>query len=285
MTLFKRVITASIITPDGTILIENLRMAFNIKKTVNWGTNTCILSVWNLSPSKRSALRTFGDRVSIFAGYELDSGTGLLFVGNTTQTSHRFDQPEIISSLECGDGERNLNTILIELSYDANISCKQIVQDIADKMGVKITQFAPVNDVILQKGWSYAGIAKNGLDDVCNALQVQWSIQNEDLIILAVNGVSMKQPHQININTGMLGIPQQFTYRSKYLPGAARLIGWRVRTLLRPEILPGDEVRIQSNKVNYNLDGSFKVISIIHNGDTHGNSWDSTIEVIPVVRA
>ena len=134
------------------------------------------------------------------------------------------------------------------------------------------------------KGWSYAGIAKNGLDDACNALQVQWSIQNENLIILPINEVAAKPPHEINVNTGMLGVPQQFTYRAQYLPGVARLVGWRVRTLLRPEILPGDEVRIQSNKVNYNLDGSFKVIGIVHNGDTHGNSWDSTIEVIPVVR-
>jgi len=114
-------------------------------------------------------------------------------------------------------------------------------------------------------------------------LKLQWSIQNESLIILPVNGVSRKPTHQINIDTGMIGVPQQFTYRSKYLPGAARLIGWRVQTLLRPEILPGDQVRILSSKVNFNLDGNFKVVQIMHNGDTHGNPWDSTIEVIPVV--
>lgn len=126
-------------------------------------------------------------------------------------------------------------------------------------------------------------MAKEALDDVCNYLGLQWSIQNEELVLLPINVAARKTPHQINIDTGMIGVPEQFTYRAQYLPGAARLIGWRVKTLLRPEILPGDEVRIQSTKVNFNLDASYKVIAIVHNGDTHGNPWDSTLEVIPLV--
>lgn len=283
MALFNRAVRVSVDTPNGQMVVENLRVAFSIKKTLNWGTNTCQVSIWNMKAEKRAAIREYGDLVTLYAGYKDDATTGLLFIGRSTQVSHRFNQPEIVSAIECGDGERNLNTILFSFSYQENVSALTVLNDIAAKMGLKIAQLAPVQDKSYPKGWSSPGLCKESLDDVCNYLGLQWSVQNEELVILPVNVTSRKIPHQINIDTGMIGVPEQFTYRAQYLPNAARLIGWRVRTLLRPEILPGDEVRIQSSKVNFNLDASYKVIAIIHNGDTHGNPWDSTLEVIPVV--
>lgn len=284
MPLFNRQVQVKIDTAEGQIFIENLRVAFTVKKTLNWGTNTLQLSIWNMNPSKRQAIRDYGQKVTLNAGYKDESTTGLLFLGRTTQVSHRFQQPEIISSVECGDGERNLNTILFSASYEESVTAITVLRDIAARMELQIFPLADnVLDKDFPKGWSFAGLAKEGLDAVCNYLGVQWSVQNEELVILPVNAAAKKIPHQINIDTGMIGVPEQFTYRAQYLPGAARLIGWRVKTLLRPEIIPGDEVRIQSSKVNFNLNASFKVIAIVHNGDTHGNPWDSTLEVIPLV--
>lgn len=283
MALFNRAVKVSVETQDGLMVVENLRVAFSVKKTLNWGANTCQVSIWNMNPQKRAAIRDFGQLVTLYAGYKDDATTGLLFIGRTTQIAHRFSQPEIVSAIECGDGERNLNTILISVSYAENTSALTVLRDVANLMGLKIAQLADVPDKAFVKGWSSPGLAKEALDDVCNYLGLQWSIQNEELVLLPINVAARKTPHQINIDTGMIGVPEQFTYRAQYLPGAARLIGWRVKTLLRPEILPGDEVRIQSTKVNFNLDASYKVIAIVHNGDTHGNPWDSTLEVIPLV--
>lgn len=283
MALFNRAVRVSIATPDGEIVTENLRIAFSVKKTLNWGTNTCQISIWNMKAEKRAAIRSFGDLVTLYAGYKDDATTGLLFIGRTTQVSHRFPQPDIVSSVECGDGERNLNSILFSFSYEENTSALVVLRDIARIMDLDIVQISDIPDKVYLKGWSSPGLAKEALDEVCRYLDVQWSVQNEELVILPVNVGATKTPHEINIDTGMIGVPEQFTYRAQYLPTAARLIGWRVKTLLRPEILPGDQVRIQSSKVNFKLDASYKVIAIIHNGDTHGNAWDSTLEVIPLV--
>jgi len=53
---------------------------------------------------------------------------------------------------------------------------------------------------------------------------------------------------------------------------------WKVRTLLRPDILPGGKIRLQSLKAK--IDGIFYVVSIRHNGDTHEGSFDSILEVV-----
>lgn len=283
MPLFDRVANIKVETPNGLVQVENLRISFAIKKTMAWGTNSCAVSIWNMNPSKRSALRELGDRLTLSAGYDYQSGTGVLFVGNTTQTNHKFLQPEIISTIECNDGERNFNEIFVSISFNQRVAALTVLRDIASKMQLEIAQLVIPQDLEYPNGYSNTGRVSQVLQDVCDYLKVQWSIQNETLIILPVNAVSNKPIAEININTGMIGVPTQFTYRAKYLPGAARLIGWRVQTLLRPEILPGDQVRIISNKVNFNLDGNFKVVQIVHNGDTHGNPWDSTLEVIPVV--
>jgi len=147
-------------------------------------------------------------------------------------------------------------------------------------MGVTIAFFAPSDDLVYEQGFQGDGLAKNILDKAVKFLKLNWSIQNKNLYILKDGGSTTKPPAVISQNSGMVGVPERYTYKRRDLFRAGPKQGYKVKTLLRPDILPGDKVRIISQQID--LDDVFFVDSAKHSGDTFGSAWTSQWEVIRV---
>ena len=273
------------LTYRGTMDISNLRVAFTVFKSESWSTNTANVRIWNLSGDKRNQLNNYGNEIRLFAGYRQEAGAQLLFTGNSSLTTNIFAEPEIITVFDCGDGEKSLNLILASASFGANTPVRQVIEYYAGLLGLNIAEFTPTDNLVYAQGHKFSGIAKDGLDKACKALGLIWSVQNNNLVILKQNQGSARPPIEINPDNGMIGIPQRYTDRRQYLyralpPYAAPKPGWKVRCLLRPDILPGDRIRLRSNRVD--IDGVFYVISIRHEGDNFGPTFESLLEVIAV---
>jgi hypothetical protein len=266
--------------------VSNLRVAFSVFKSESWSTNTANIRIYNISESKRNLLNSYGDQVTLNAGYRLETGAQVLFRGNTSLVSHVFAEPEVITVLDCGDGEKSLNLILAKASFGENTPARQVIEFYAGVLGLNISEFSATDNLVYALGHQFSGIAKDGLDKACKYLNLVWSVQNNNLVILKQGVGSAKPPVEINANTGMIGIPQRYTDRRQFLyralpkNGGAPKPGWKVRTLLRPDILPGDRIRLRSNRVD--IDGVFYVISIRHEGDNFGPQFESLLEVIAV---
>lgn len=288
MTQFDRIINLRILLASpppsldyrGTLDISNLRMSFNVLKSLSYSTNTCQLSVWNLGSSSRNALNYYGNQIRIFAGYRDEAGAQLIFIGNNTQVSHLFEQPEIISVFEIEDGERTVNNTLISISFGAGITVRSVIQAIADRLGLEIQEFASTPNFTYEYGFKFTGLAKDGLNKACEKLGLVWSVQNGTLVILRQNEGGSKPPVDININTGMVGIPARDTSRRDKLYGVSYKDGWMVRTLLKPELIPGDIIRLRSEKVG--IDGLFYILTIRHQGDNFSNDFTSLLQVVAV---
>lgn len=269
----------------GSLEVNNLRVAFNVTKSLSWSTNTASIQIYNLGENNRNQLNNYGDEIRLFAGYRNNGGSSLLFVGNTTQVSHTFAQPEIISVIDVGDGEKVLNETLVSVSYAAGTAVRTVIESVASQMGLEIADFAETNNFTYATGFKGIDLAKNILDKACKRLNLVWSVQNNNLVILRQNAGSTKPPVDINANTGMIGIPERYTDRRQYLytalpPNGAPKPGWKVKTLLQPDLLPGDRVRIRSNRAN--IDGLFYILKITHTGDNFGPVFESNLEVISV---
>lgn len=288
MTRFGRVCRAKIrITNENfsayvdEIEVNNLRISFNIIKNISWSTNTCSLQIYNLGAEKRNRLKNFGNEVVVEAGYERDEGVKLLFIGQTTKVAHIFDSPEIITSIEAGDGERSLNQQVISVSYTERVQAREVLRQVAARMGVNIAFFADSEDKIYLNGFSDTNYAKNILDKVTNYLGLKWSIQNENLFILEDDGgTTPKAPVIISEENGMIGTPERYVHSRFDAWINAPRAGYKVRTNLMPDVLPGDRLRVISRRSN--IDGLFYVDKVNHVGDTHEGVWQSTFEVIEV---
>ncbi len=285
MTKFKRIASVKIDLRNstfngyiGSIKLTNLRMSFSMQKNLAWSANTASVKIWNLSQENRNRIKDYGDQVIVSAGYSQDAGEQLLFIGNTTQVSHAYEQPEIITTLDCGDGERVLNQKNISVSFKEKVSVRQVVKTIAEQMGLTISEFSPTDNIVYEQGFEFIGMGKNAIDKTVSRLGLKWSVQNGKLQIIPQFGTTSKPAVEINADTGMIGIPQRFTDKRACLYLDGPKTGYIVTTTLRPDILPGDLIKVKSQRIG--LNGPYSVFSIKHEGDTFGPNWRSTIEII-----
>jgi hypothetical protein len=275
------------------IEISGLRVSFSILKSLAWSTNSAVIKIWNLSQSIRNIIKDYGDQVILYAGYERGSGTQLLYLGDTTAVSHIYEFPEIVTILECGDGEKYLNQLRVSVSFAANTPARSVISAIAQQMGIEFVEFASTENLVYRQGFKGIGMGKDVLTNACNKLGLQWSVQNNQLQIIPLDGSIQQTPIEINENTGMQGVPTRFTYRSLYLyrpievnplqaPLApsippSRPVGYKVNTILNPLILPGSAVNLTSNHLG--IKGPFRVENVRHEGDTYGFVWSSNLEL------
>lgn len=288
---FDRVIQAKIlITNDtyngfiGELDIRNLRITFNVLKTFSLATNTASVRIYNLGPNNRNRLTGFGDQLRLFAGYRENANAELLFIGYVNKLTHNFAFPEIISTLECGDGERTLNNTTISISFGPKTPVRTVIESIAQQLNFPIAYFAPSENLVYENGTYETGLAKNLLDAACKKLNLQASIQNDNMIIIPDSGSTPKPAVEINAQTGMIGVPERYVDKRQFLyraiqPNNPPKPGWLIRVLLRPDILPGDRIRVRSTKVD--IDNELIVYSIRHQGDNYGPDFESIIEAFP----
>ncbi len=263
----------------NTLNIEGLRVSFSIVKYRGWSTNKAVIRIWNLSQDKRNLLKNYGDQVTLHAGYRDGGGTQVLFIGNTTSVSHAFDQPEIITILECGDGDLFADNLRVSLSYSSDTSARQIIKDIAKDMGVALVEFAPSDDLIYRQGFKFIGMGKDALDIVCTKLNLEANFQDNALQIIPLKGAIKQQQIIVNESTGMQGIPERYTYRGLELYRAidAPNTGYKVNVSLNPLIIPGSRILLSSTHLNFS--GPYLVNNIRHEGDTFGFLWSSQMQV------
>lgn len=287
--------------PDP-VVFSGLRVSFSIAKSLSWTTNTCTVKIWNMSQEKRNLIKDYGDELTLYAGYREEGGAQILFTGDTTAVSHVYDQPEIVTILECGDGDKYLNQIRVSLSYASGVPARRIIKELADQMGIQFVEFAESENLVYRLGFRYIGMAKDALTILCDKLGLQASVQNNQLQVIPKNGSIEESVFEINENTGMQGVPQRFTYRSldlyrqvfgspadnpNFAPTAptipiSRPIGYKVNIALNPLILPGSRIILTSRHLGLSP-APFSVVAVRHEGDNYGQVWSTQLEVVEVI--
>ena len=127
---------------------------------------------------------------------------------------------------------------------------------------------------------------------------LDWSIQGREIQVVKKGGAFKKTAIVLSSDSGMLGSPAQdaqvmtekaaakigYTKKSAGVRTLKELnrdgvyeenlqvLGFKVNSLLQPTVEPGALVQVKSK----GIDGEFfKVETILHVGDTHGQDWSS----------
>ncbi len=262
---------------ERTLTIRNLRMAFSIQKNLAIQTNPGLIKIWGLSANYRNLIKDFGDQVELYAGYEEASNLQLLYKGDTTTVYHSFEMPEVITTLECGDGEKYVNQKTFSLSFEAGTPVEDVIRSIASRMGINVAEYVASSNPVYELGFSNTGLLKESLNKACAYAGLQWSVQNDGLQVIPLNGTSGRPPYRIDADNGMIGVPERYTYKGPQFYTNNRAVGWKVNNLLSPLILPGYRVDIRSRYLGFQ--GIFLVQTVRHNGDTYADPWFTNLEV------
>lgn len=298
---------------ESGLQISGLRVHFTVKKTSTTDYNTAKLAIYNLNPNNRNRIRISGDELLknslgeqysndlliIKAGYT--ENECVVFMGNITLTNTQINRPDVITNVEASDGINGMNDLKYTQSYSAGVSAKKVLQDIVSKSAFakNAINWNSLPDKRYPQGFTFHGFASVALSSVCNFIGLEWSIQNSELKFIPEGGNDGIRVASINSSNGMIGSPEEladisnsyYTKADKRLNsqtvmtvnGAQKkkriLGGLKVKTLLRPEINPGNVVEIESQEIKRSL---YRVVEVLHEGDTHDINWQTELTTIVV---
>ena len=285
MTQFRRSASLTIGKPNAltAISIKDLRITFEISKVESKDPNTAKIEVFNLSEDTRKKIETeqLGDNIILYAGYLDGEGEQLLFSGDVVSVTHKIIRPNVVTTIMANDGANSLGSSKISISKNKGVSARSILQTILSTFPLPNnlkTIFLPV-EKIYSNGFAFTGMSKVALTKVTEYLDLEWTIQNNEIRLTPFDGNDSTTAVLLNTKSGLLNSPSRILDDTKKAKGTSvkNKPGWKVQSLLSPKINPKGQLGISSREIPDNT--IFNVHSVIHRGDTHGPEWISTIEV------
>lgn len=268
----------------GLEIAPPFHIEFSVEKTAKEDPNKCQVKIYNLKPDTRRALEKPDAFAVLYAGYGENAGAVVLAAGAVIECITVFDGQNVVTALELADGWVELRDCYVSLGYAAGVSAHAVIRDIARQMGLVLEMAADLPDHVWQHGFSHHGAARIALGKATAAAGLAWSIQNQVLRVVKKHGTTPRRAVVLAADSGLVGFPERFAQaatgkaaKGKGEKGAVekKRYGWKVKSLLLPQVNPSDVLKLESKQVN----GFFRVESVKHSGGFDGGDWVSEFEL------
>lgn len=263
-------------TGDGWEVNSSLNISFDVNKSSDnkAKTNNCVVELFNLSKERQKLLEQPYIACVLSAGYE-DTEVKRLFAGQVTSATTRKSGTDSITQIQLGDSYTELNHNTLNKLVAPGRSYQDVIGELAKEIpGVSRTVFNGVNiNSQVIDGYPLSGTAREMLDEVGKAVDVEWQIDDGVLYIADAGGTHTEDLNTVFViaqDTGMIERPYAVsgdlrrTARDKAKKG-----GVQVKILLNPSIVCGSIVKLEDDQ----FDGYYKVASLRTYGEYRGSNW------------
>ncbi len=248
------------------IIIDNLRVSFDIEKNSNSEPNNGSIFVYNLNEKNRNRISSGEFNKAILAvGYEQPR---VIYGGDVLSVVQHREDLDFITELILGDGQKDIEGAMISVTVKSGSTDADIIKECLKTMPNTETEVIELpNKRALPRSKVMNANTRDILTGVAKNQNADWSIQDGALIILPKDKVlSDNEGFVLNQNTGMIGSPQRTND------------GMEVRCLLNASMQIGGLVRVESIIKEYN--GDYKITKLQHKGDISTNDWTTIITCI-----
>ena len=261
-----------IINPGG-LERPQLKVAFHVSKGISGTANSGSFKIWNLNKGHRNSVGKEFDNIMIEAGYlppEGGGNVGILFKGQIRDVKHTREGPDIVTMIDCGDGDKAIRKSTISKTYKKGTPVKEVLEGIYDEMkknGISKGEWKLPDDIKdFKRPYSMCGSCVRQLDTLGRGKKFYWSIQNETMEVIPSDGF-LPGVVLITPKTGMIGTP---TITDN---------GVKVSLLLNPEVRPNRQVQIESQVMEMNSQGGlYRVSQADYSGDNRGGNFQVSIQ-------
>lgn len=272
------------------LLVENLRVQFEVSKTVDSAPNVAVIKIFNLSPANEAKIKNEFDEVLLNAGYE--GALRLVFRGNIKHVYRYRDKSDYITEIEAGDGDKDFRSAVMNETLAAGTTNAQLVDRAVGSFkgtGGTTKGTVQIADRARLRGKVISGNTRDVLHDVARESGANWSIQDGQLVIVKANAVLPDEAIVITADTGMLGAPEVndkgIAVKCLMNPqlrvnGALKLDNNGIKAKRQKAQALGKKQEAEKEPVRLDPDGVYKVLKLTHKGDTRGQDWISEIECI-----
>lgn len=293
MARFDRVYRLLVGKPNqkGVEIVQPMRITFDIAKDAAEEPNEHVIRVYNLAETTRRALEEPGLMCVLYAGYAEEGGPLLMAAGSVVFAYTKFEQPDVVTELIVKDGYAEVRDTAVSIGLGPGAQASSIIRDIAREMGLPLIMAEDVPDRRWQQGFSFYGAARTALHKVTQGTGLEWSIQNQQLQVVARKGTTRRQAVVLAADTGLLGYPERTREAARekakvkdkttgddvnIVSARQQRDGWRVTSLLLPTLNPGDLVKLESRTVEAFL----RIEALRSTGDSAGGDWQTELELV-----
>lgn len=273
------------------LAVETLRIKFEVTKTVEEAPNNAIIKIYNLTPTHEAQIKDEYDAVSLAVGH--DGDTSLIFRGTIMHVFRYREGNDHITEIEAGDGDKDYRQATMNETLAAGTTNAQLVDRAIGSMPGTSKGHIQAGGPVRRRGKVVSGNTRAVLRDVATELGANWSIQDGQVQIVSANDVLPGQAIVIRSDTGMLGAPE------------INDRGIAVKVLLNPQLRINGAIELDNNRIKakrqkaqtlavprektetnpvhpirLDPDGVYKILRLVHTGDTRGVAWTSEIECI-----
>lgn len=262
----------------GGVDIRENRITFNVKKVADKTKNKATIRIHNLSKTTRNKLDEVDELLILEAGYSQGDGLKTMFTGNIISVNHILSQPEVVTVIQASDGHVSERDTNLSLSFAAGTKAEIIFDKIVSTLKLPFTKTKELfGKEEFANAFAFAGPVGDVLTKVSDKLGLDWSIQNNELKVVKKGQADNDLPSLLTPASGLIGSPQKVDDIRKGKKKGSKQPGWRITSLLLPTLEAGGRVSVRSKEIPDETE--FKVETVSHVGDNHGDDWNSTIVV------
>lgn len=274
------------------LIVEELRISFEVTKTIESEPNFAVVKIYNLNPTNEARIKNEFDEVLLNVGYR--DSMRLVFRGTIKHVYRYREGNDRITEIEAGDGDKDFRTAIMNETLAAGTTDAQLVdRAVSSFTGGTSKGHVDITKRARLRGKVVSGNTRKVLNDLAHSNKSHWSIQDGRLQIVAATATLPNVAIQITAETGMLNAPEindkgiavtcllnpALAINAKILLDNSDIKAKRESA----EALASAEDREKTRPkvpVRLNPDGIYKVIKLTHTGDTHGEKWISEVECI-----
>lgn len=255
--------------------VRGLRLVFKAKKSRKPDPNNLDLKIYNLAPHRRTSLsQAKAPPVILVAGHA--GATQVIFSGLARTIDHVREGADWVTHIQSGDGEQALSQFGAS-SFGPGAGLADVVEELTKQMGVSAGDalaqlrrgdFAGGSKTFLQ-GFTSAGRAVLDLDKALKSAGIEWSIQDGALQLTDPGKATQERAFVLSADSGLIGSP---AHGAPGKNGEPPLL--KAKCLLNGAIRPARTISLQAIA----RQGFYRVETVEHAGDTHGQDWTSDIE-------
>lgn len=266
---------------DQGLKIEGLRVSFTVSRSIISQPNQLQMTIYNLSRETQVRFEKEFTKVFLFAGYV--DNTRLLFKGNIRNVAIASNGVETMTTVYGGDADQAFLTSTFAETFQGKTPLVNVVRRLADTFeDVTIGKLDGLQNKNLPlRAYTLVGKTAKQLDTLSNSFDFIWQINDGVFTTLDSKKTGNNRAIVVSAATGLLEVP------------TITEVGVNIKTLLNPLYVPQHLIdlqtsdnQIQSQIATYThlprtkTKGLHKIAKVTHVGDTHSNSWTSTIECL-----
>lgn len=232
--------------------------------------NPITVEIYNLGPDSRALVSKTNNLLILEAGY--GNSPQQIFQGNIMWGRTRKIGPDYVTQIQAADGLFAFQNARVDTSFQNNVPTNQVINTLVGALkgsGIGSGQMVGIPSGGYNQGIVLSGRAVDLLKSVCDKNDLQFTIQDGNVLILPYGADRGIPAPLVSPETGLIGIPE---IRAADSTGKATLISFK--TLMMPTMGIFQKVILTSKFIN----GIFTTAKITHDFDSYEGPFFTEME-------